>query len=101
MFKKSAIALAMIASTVTGSMAADYGWTTAGVNFRSGPGTYYEVLGKISPCVKVTIESEDNHWYHVSWSGHEGWVAAKYVTYDSSYCDSYEAPVYHKPTSSY
>ncbi|MHB1102999.1 MAG: SH3 domain-containing protein [Devosia sp.] len=102
--RTAVLALAMAASTVTGSMAVEYGWTTAGVNFRSGPSTYYEVIGQIAPCVKVTIDYKENNWYKVSWNDREGWVAVKYVSYDKPYCGSYEEPAKgntYKPAPKY
>lgn len=100
--KTAALAFALAAST-TASMALEYGWTTAGINFRSGPSTYYEVVGQISPCIKLEIVYKENGWYNVRWNGHEGWVAANYVAYDEPYCN-YEAPAhttYHKPAPKY
>ena len=100
--KTAALAFALAAST-TASLALDYGWTTAGINFRSGPSTYYEVLGQISPCTKVEIAYKENNWYNVRWNGHEGWVAANYVAYDEPNC-GYVAPSHttsYKPAPKY
>lgn len=94
MFKKALIATALVLATASTSMAATYGWTTAGVNFRDGPGTSYYKLGTIAACTKVSIDDDQNGWYKVSWSGQWGWVASSYVSYDADYCASYQAPAH-------
>lgn len=100
--KIAAFATAMTATSVVGAMALEYGWSTAGVNFRSGPSTYYEVVGQIEACTKVSINYKENNWYNVSWGNHEGWVSAKYIAYDEPYCGAYEKPSYgHKQSYSY
>lgn len=91
MFKKTMIAAALVLATAGGA-SADQGWTTGGVNFRDGPGTSYYVLGSIARCVEVDVVESRNGWHRVRWSGHVGWVSARYVSYDSGYCGSYEAP---------
>ena len=84
MLKKTIIGLALLAAMTTASMADS--WTTAGVNFRDGPGTSYAKLGTIDRCVLVSITEDSNGWYRIQWSGRWGWVAARYITSDSSYC---------------
>jgi len=98
--KKSMIAVTMILATIGGA-SADQGWTTGGVNFRDGPGTSYYKVGTIARCVQVDVIESRNGWHRVQWSGHDGWVAARYVSYDSGYCGSYQAPSHKGSTSSY
>lgn len=52
---------------------------TAGVNFRSGPGTDYSTLGDISADTEVTIISEEDGWVKINYNGQEGYVNADYV----------------------
>lgn len=94
MIRKSIIAVALLTGMTTASLAAG-GWTTGSVNFRDGPGTSYAKLGSIARCVQVEIGETQNGWYRINWSGRWGWVAARYITSDSSYCSSgggYTAP---------
>ncbi|UYN99203.1 MAG: SH3 domain-containing protein [Devosia sp.] len=96
MFKKTLIAAALVLATASGAMAADWGWTTGGINFREGPGTSYYKLGTIPACTKVSITESQNGWYKVQWSGRWGWVASRYVSYDADYCTTYKAPSYSR-----
>jgi uncharacterized protein YraI len=95
MFGKTALAIGLIAASITGATA-DTGWTTAGINFRTGPSTDFYSLGKISTCVKLEVLEEFDDWYRVEWDGHWGWIAAKYFAYDDGHCH-YEAPAYDEP----
>ncbi len=57
-----------------------YGQTTANVNFRKGPGTNYDSIGKLAKGTKLTLYAkESNGWYHVQADGKEGYVSGAYV----------------------
>ena len=101
MFKRVLLAAAVIVATTTASMAAGTGWTTGGVNFRDGAGAYYAKIGSIPRCASIQLDYVSNGWYRVQWNGRWGWVAQRYVTNDSNYCNSYSAPAgnYSKPSS--
>lgn len=46
------------------------------VNVRSGPGTEYTILGKLTPAdsVDITGQNADGNWWRVNFNGQEGWV---------------------------
>lgn len=54
------------------------------LNFRSGPSTYYSVIGELSEGTSVTILSESNGWYKISYDGTTGYVYSDYITVGSS-----------------
>lgn len=65
---------------------------SSGVNFRSGAGTTFQVLGKI-PCneeveVSEKIEIEDLQWGKTTYNGETGWFALKYAEEVASKNDS-------------
>lgn len=91
MIRKTFLASALLL-TFTASAFASSGWTTAGVNFRDGPGSYYAKIGTISRCAHVEYDRSENGWYRVNWNGRWGWVSARYITTDSGYCASYSKP---------
>lgn len=82
--KTAALAVAVTVATAGTSFAT--GWTTSGVNFRSGPGTNYGVIGWIDRCSRVNLGYTQGGWYRVTWSGRQGWVASRYITQRQSYC---------------
>lgn len=83
--KTASLAIALTVATA-GTSLASTGWTTSGVNFRSGPGSGYGVIGWIDRCARVTLQYRQGGWYRITWSGRQGWVAARYVTSSSSHC---------------
>lgn len=104
MFKRALFAAAIIVATTTASMAAGAGWTTGGVNFRDGAGTYYAKIGSIPRCASIQLDYVSNGWYRVQWNGRWGWIAQRYVTTDSGYCaGGYSAPSggYNRPAGGY
>lgn len=55
------------------------------LNMRSGPGTDYSVVTKLSSGVRVRLESEYGEWVKVSYNGQTGWVASKYLEEPGNY----------------
>lgn len=49
------------------------------VNIRSGPGTNFEISGKILKDSQVTILQSQGDWKQISFSKITGWVAAQYI----------------------
>lgn len=93
MFKRLVFAAAVIVATTTASMAAGTGWTTGSVNFRDGPGAYYAKIGYIDQCAKVDLDYISKGWYRINWNGQWGWVAQRYISTSSDYCQGgYSAP---------
>ncbi|MBO0904895.1 SH3 domain-containing protein [Jiella sonneratiae] len=79
MLKTTIAGVAILIASTTASMAWT-GWATTGVNFRSGPSTYHDVLGTIPQCGKVSVGASENGWYRIRWSGHWGWVSSNYIS---------------------
>lgn len=56
------------------------GVVTADVlNVRSGPGTNYEIIGKLNKGAKVKIASKKGNWYDIYFGNHGGYVSADYI----------------------
>lgn len=49
------------------------------VNIRSGPGTEYQSIGKVSRGTTLTITGKSDNWYQVSYSGGTGYIIEDYV----------------------
>ena len=49
------------------------------LNVRSGPGTNYNILGKLYSGELVEILGSANGWYKISYNGGAGYVSAEYV----------------------
>jgi uncharacterized protein YraI len=94
--KTALLAIALVASSVTGAMATDTGWTTHGINFRTGPSTEFYSLAKIGACEKLDVHEEVDDWYRVEWNGQWGWIAAKYFSAGDDHCRYYEEPAYEE-----
>ncbi len=45
------------------------------INVRSGPGTGYSVIGRISPGTSYAVLGQQNGWYAISFNGQTGYVA--------------------------
>lgn len=60
-------------TVVTGRVSADV------LNIRSGAGTGFEKVGKLSGGTVVTILDEADGWYHISTGAVEGYVSAEYL----------------------
>jgi len=54
------------------------------LNVRSGPGTNYDVIGKLYNGNNVDILEESGGWYKINYNGQEAWVCGKYVATGSA-----------------
>lgn len=54
------------------------------VNFRSGPGTQYNIIGTYNSGTAVTVVSTNSSWYNVVINGRSGYVYGGYVTIGST-----------------
>lgn len=59
---------------------AGYISSNASAHMRSGPGTQNESLGKLPRHTVITVLSEENGWYKVSYNGKEGYISKELVT---------------------
>lgn len=57
--------------------------TANSLNIRSGVGTTYGVIGKLSKGAKVEVVSESNGWYKIKYSNGYGYISASYVNTDT------------------
>lgn len=91
---KKLLISAIIAATAMGATAAtaSTAWIEKGVklNARSGPGTYYKVIGTFHPCTKIHVVGWKNGWAKVSYNHHYYWVSGKYLQNHS--CNHYVKP---------
>lgn len=72
----------LCAGTVGTARASDDAWVSGKVslNLRSGPGTQYKILGKVSAEDHVTIVQTRDGWRQVQTDrGREGWIPAGYL----------------------
>lgn len=53
--------------------------TGSGVNFRSGPATNYQSLGKLAKGTELIIYGQEGTWYHANAGGVDGYISASYV----------------------
>ncbi len=58
---------------------------TPEVNFRSGAGTGYSMLGKIPKGTVLTVSEVSGGWVRVSYGGQSGWIS-------TDYCKAYTEP---------
>ncbi|MEG1311599.1 MAG: N-acetylmuramoyl-L-alanine amidase [Romboutsia sp.] len=58
--------------------------TTDGLNIRSGYGTTYPSIGKLSKGDKVEIVESKNGWHKIKYNGSYGYVSGKYIQIDSN-----------------
>lgn len=54
--------------------------SNASANLRSGPSTSTASLGKLPRRTSITVISEENGWYKVSYNGKEGYISKSLVT---------------------
>lgn len=78
--------------------------TSGYLNFRSGAGTSYSVIGQIYSGVTLTVtkvqESGGNTWGYTTYDGKNGWVALDYCIYISPLPEpTTVAPTTVKPTT--
>ncbi len=52
------------------------------INLRSGPGTDYDVVAKVSEPSRVTIVGQEGDWYQVEVEGEAGYLREDFVTVD-------------------
>ncbi|WP_028401780.1 3D domain-containing protein [Ectobacillus panaciterrae] len=65
----------------TGSSSGTYYVNTSSLNVRSGAGTNYGVIGKLSNGQAVSVASDlGNGWYKISYNGQTGYVSKQYVS---------------------
>jgi hypothetical protein len=50
------------------------------VNVRSGPGTMFEVVGKLMPGLQYAVTGKDNEWLRLVVDGNPAWVFSTLVT---------------------
>ncbi len=55
-------------------------YTTAGVNFREGPGTSYGVIKKLNSGTEVTKNGENGSWARVEVDNQKGYVSSNYLS---------------------
>ena len=53
--------------------------TATSLNFRSGPGTKYSIIGSIKKGAEVSVISESNGWSKVDYNGKVGYVSSQYL----------------------
>ncbi|WP_251402885.1 N-acetylmuramoyl-L-alanine amidase [Ureibacillus chungkukjangi] len=53
--------------------------TTSSLNIRSGAGTTFKVIGKLSLNTKVVVNSITGHWVNITYNGITGYVSKSYV----------------------
>lgn len=70
---------------------------TSSVNVRSGPGTGYGIVDRLSPGEYVNINGQSNGWCRVSKSGPDGWVSCAYLT--GGRINAYDGPRYRSGPS--
>lgn len=100
MLRRIALATA-IALASAGAALANPGWATRDLNFRTGPGSHYEVIASLNACTRVHVYESYGGWYRVTWNGYEGWVSARYVSGSDEHCYDAPTPRKHKKTFKY
>lgn len=80
--------LVLIGYLVTGTAAsaAVQATVTTNLNFRSGPGTNYQVVGSIPSGSVVTVFNctENYGWCDIDYAGQRGWASGRYLSYAGS-----------------
>lgn len=66
--------------------------TADALNFRSGAGTSYTVIGELFYGQVVDLLSIDNGWYKVSFNGKIGYVSADYIKVENNGSDTPSSP---------
>ncbi|MCJ7872274.1 SH3 domain-containing protein [Marinovum sp. 2_MG-2023] len=92
--KNLLLAALLVAGTsvaATTASATSY-WVEHGItlNARSGPGTYYDVIGKVHSCTRIHVVGYHKGWAKVSWKGHYYWVSAKYLQKHECHHNTYK-----------
>ena len=73
------------------------------INVRNGPGSSYAVVFKLYAGTKVTayVDSSTKNWVNIKYSVYEGYVQAKYITYDNPGIDGGGIDETPAPSSEY
>lgn len=50
------------------------------LNVRSGPGTGYSVIGRLTPRSTVSVTSTQGNWSAITYQGRTGYVASRYIS---------------------
>lgn len=76
------LVMSVAASFVAGTVLADPAVITTNVNFRSGPGTGFDAIGKISEGAQVDIKECDasGAWCAIDFGGKTGFVNGRYLS---------------------
>ncbi len=61
-----------------GAAAASPAIMTGTVNVRTGPGLYYQIIGKAYDGQPVDVQGCQQGWCYVNKAGPDGWVSARY-----------------------
>ena len=73
----------LIGACPISTFAANNATTTAGVNFRSGPGTNYNKIGVVYEGQRIEVLEKSGDWYKVNVNGTVGYITAEWVNLDS------------------
>ena len=77
LLKAAGLGVVVTALTAGAALAAV---ATSSVNVRSGPGTGYGVVDRLSPGEYVNVNGRAGGWCAVSKPGPDGWVSCAYLT---------------------
>ncbi|MGE7920415.1 SH3 domain-containing protein [Viridibacillus sp. NPDC093762] len=69
-----------VSTTATSSTTKKAVATVSNLNIRSGAGTSYKSLGKLSKGTSGTVIAEKNDWVQIKTSKYTGWVSKSYVS---------------------
>lgn len=78
-FKKVALAAAIVAVTATTSMAAQWAWVENDAKVRKGPGSI-TVVNYVEEGQKVKIVDKQGQWVKLAIPGKDGWVKKNILT---------------------
>ncbi len=91
-----AAALLLPCLPAEGSSAAAVKVTAGTLNLRSGPGTSYEALGKLSAGTTVHVLHREEEWLLVTLDNDSsGWVAGQYTEFCASMVDRLPSPLHN------
>ena len=70
--------------------------TATSLNFRSGAGTKYSIIGSIKKGTEVSVISESNGWSKINYNGKTGYVSSDYLANKNGSSNTTEAVKYKK-----
>lgn len=75
--------MVLMSANVAFAQSGHAGYTTTGVNMRTGPGTRYAVITTVPPGGVVFINycTKNGTWCDLTFRGSPGWISAKYIRY--------------------